>query len=246
MRITGTLWWVGWIHNWIVNYLMRIRPSDMWCVSEYVWNSRIIRPSYTIITLFFHIQLSFGRLNSQSVTKRKTIPVWLIILQIFLLFLWLQQISKSVFKGMVSLLSMIIHGLEHTFKTNGSGGVASALMVLEVAATHYYVRDSKSNSSSRTSSPFGSRESLVSIGKEGHVTPTRQLQNRHSENYAQQTANKGVYCNCVSSYGTSYVFFRKRECVAFFNKPGKFQFRIADPVWSYREYETIFVMHLND
>ena len=25
-------------------------------------------------------------------------------------------------------------------------------------------------------------------------------------------------------------FFRKRECVAFFNKPGKFQFRIVDPV----------------
>lgn len=88
---------------------------------------------------------------------------------------------------------MIVHGLEHTFKTNGSGGVASSLMVLEVASTHYYVRDSKSNSSSRTSSPFGSRESLVSIGKDGHATPTRQLQNRHSEQYAQQAATKGLY-----------------------------------------------------
>ena len=117
---------------------------------------------------------------------------------------------------MVSLLSMIIHGLEHTFKTNGSGGVASALMVLEVAATHYYVRDSKSNSSSRTSAPLGSRERLVSIGKEGHVTPTRQLQNRHSENYAQQTANKGVCCYCVSSYGASYVFFQKTRMCCFF------------------------------
>lgn len=101
-----------------------------------------------------------------------------------------------VYKGMVSLLSMIIHGLEHTYKCNGSGGVASALMVLEVAATHYYVRDSKSNGSSRASSPFGSRESLVSVGKEGHATPTRQLQNKHLEQYAQH-ANRGIYC-CIT------------------------------------------------
>ena len=73
--------------------------------------------------------------------------------------------------------------MEHTYKTNGSGGVASALMVLEVAATHYYIRENKSNGSSRASSPFGSRESLVSLSKDGHSTPTKQLQARQSEQY---------------------------------------------------------------
>lgn len=76
------------------------------------------------------------------------------------------------------ILSAIAHGLAQTYQTSAQGGVASAHMVLEVAATHYYVRDNKSNQSSRTSSPFGSRESLISVGKDGHATPTKQLINK--------------------------------------------------------------------
>lgn len=86
----------------------------------------------------------------------------------------------------MALLNLITQGLEHTFKTNGCGGVASALMILEVASTHFYVKDTKSNNSSRGSSPFGSRESLVSAGKEGRSTPT---QHKHSETGASQTAS---------------------------------------------------------
>lgn len=99
----------------------------------------------------------------------------------------LQQVTKPVYKGIVSILSMITHGLEHTYKTNGSGGVASTLMALEVAATHYYLRENKSNSSSKTSSPFGSRESLASLSKDGRSTPTAQLQQRQSEQYSLHT-----------------------------------------------------------
>lgn len=85
---------------------------------------------------------------------------------------------------MVAALAMIIQGLEHTFKTGGQGGMASAIMVLEVAATHYYVRDNKSSNSSRTSSPSGSRESLVSLAKEGNNTPPKPQVRKHQENQA--------------------------------------------------------------
>lgn len=40
----------------------------------------------------------------------------------------------------MTALRLIVSGLEHTYRTNGQGGMASALMVLEVAATHYYVK----------------------------------------------------------------------------------------------------------
>lgn len=99
---------------------------------------------------------------------------------------------------------MIVQGLEHTFKSSSQGGVASALMVLEVAATHYYIRDNKSNSSSQTNSPFGSRESLSSLGKDSHSSSTR-----HSKRVSANSGDtpKGWY------YISSLVLFMDRSCL---------------------------------
>ncbi|XP_059150887.1 MAP kinase-activating death domain protein-like isoform X3 [Physella acuta] len=75
-------------------------------------------------------------------------------------------INSKVFKGMLSLLKAIIHGLGHTINNHGLGGMASAYMVLEIAHTHYWARD-PSNKSDASLTPermslHGSHESLDS------------------------------------------------------------------------------------
>lgn len=117
-----------------------------------------------------------------------------------------------MYKGLVAALAMIVQGLEHTYKTSGQGGVASAIMVLEVAATHYCIKDNKSNSSSRTSSPFGSRESLVSLGKDGNATPNKHLAPKRQEAQANPTS-KGNTHSDLGIYDFSYCCLRHRTMV---------------------------------
>ncbi|BFZ15853.1 hypothetical protein BsWGS_18891 [Bradybaena similaris] len=78
-------------------------------------------------------------------------------------------ISKPVFKGMLSLLKAIIHGLGHTISNHGLGGMASASMVLEIAHTHYWARESPSNKTDSKLTPekptlHGSHDSLEPPG----------------------------------------------------------------------------------
>ncbi|XP_069132028.1 MAP kinase-activating death domain protein-like isoform X6 [Argopecten irradians] len=82
------------------------------------------------------------------------------------------SMTKQVFKGMMTLLKAIVHGLEHTYQNHGLGGMASAYMVLEIAHTHYWAKEiipgTGSSNRSDTSvtpeinSPYGSHESLSS------------------------------------------------------------------------------------
>ncbi|CAH1785563.1 unnamed protein product [Owenia fusiformis] len=78
------------------------------------------------------------------------------------------QVTRSVFKGILAILKAVITGLEHTYQNQGLGGMASMLMVLEIAHTHYWLKEvggsnrSDHSGTSQTSSPFGSRESLRS------------------------------------------------------------------------------------
>merc|ERR1719334_1166275 len=53
------------------------------------------------------------------------------------------NISKSIFKGALKILLSIIQGLEHTYFTHCSGGMASALQVLEIAHTHFWMSERK-------------------------------------------------------------------------------------------------------
>jgi hypothetical protein len=73
-----------------------------------------------------------------------------------------------VFKGMVNILQAVIQGLEATFENNGVGGMASTFQLLEIAHTHYWVKDSTTRNDSspmseRNSPLTGSHESLTSI-----------------------------------------------------------------------------------
>ncbi|XP_067943986.1 MAP kinase-activating death domain protein-like [Watersipora subatra] len=129
------------------------------------------------------------------------------------------QVTRTVYKGIVSMLNMIVHGLEHTYKTNGSGGVASALMVLEVAATHYYVRDNKSNNSSRANSPFGSRESLVTLSKDGHTTPTKQLQQKQLEQYTSNIQSVAAVEGPTPSAQSTISSNNENTCEPFTSNP---------------------------
>ncbi|XP_023933689.1 MAP kinase-activating death domain protein-like, partial [Lingula anatina] len=76
-------------------------------------------------------------------------------------------VSKQIFKGMLTMLKAIVYGLDFTYRNHGIGGMASAFMVCEIIHTHYWAKEltgsNRSDASgSQTSSPFGSRESLVS------------------------------------------------------------------------------------
>lgn len=54
---------------------------------------------------------------------------------------FLQTLNKPVYKGMLTLVKAIIHGLEHTYQNHGLGGMASAVMLLEIIHTHYWNKE---------------------------------------------------------------------------------------------------------
>ena len=54
---------------------------------------------------------------------------------------------------MTSILKAIIHGLGHTINNHGLGGMASAYMLLEMAHTHFWTRDTQGNRSDASLTP---------------------------------------------------------------------------------------------
>ncbi|VDI48556.1 Hypothetical predicted protein [Mytilus galloprovincialis] len=101
------------------------------------------------------------------------------------------SLSKTVFKGMLTLIKALIHGLEHTYQNHGLGGMASAFMLLEINHTHFWIKDAtgKLPSSSRSdtsvtpdrNSPFGSHESLASRNDDSpQKQETSSLHDEHS------------------------------------------------------------------
>ncbi|CAF0752523.1 unnamed protein product [Rotaria sp. Silwood1] len=78
------------------------------------------------------------------------------------------KVSRPVFKGMINILRAVIQGLEVTFENNGVGGMASTFQLLEIAHTHYWIKDNTmrndlSPMSERNSPLASSRGSLASI-----------------------------------------------------------------------------------
>jgi hypothetical protein len=76
--------------------------------------------------------------------------------------------TRVVFKGMTNILRAVIQGLEATFENNGAGGMASTFQLLEIAHTHYCLKDNTSRSDSsplseRNTPLGGSHDSLTSI-----------------------------------------------------------------------------------
>ena len=92
-----------------------------------------------------------------------------------------------VFKGMTNILRAVIQGLEATFDNNGVGGMASTFQLLEIAHTHYWVKDNTIRSdlspmSERNSPLGGSRESLASNDPNASMNPANLSLSIHSGN----------------------------------------------------------------
>ena len=56
------------------------------------------------------------------------------------------QITKLVWKGMLKIVLAMVYGLEQNYLHHGSSsGMASAFTVLEIAHTHYWVKETLSD-----------------------------------------------------------------------------------------------------
>lgn len=91
-------------------------------------------------------------------------------------------VLKPVWKGMLKMLNAVVTGLEASLEHNGLGGMASALVALEIAHTHYWAKDQTDdgkdeNQSSMTStasvsqvtSPYGSADNLTRLAVAPHA-----------------------------------------------------------------------------
>jgi hypothetical protein len=87
---------------------------------------------------------------------------------------------------MVNILRAVIQGLEAAYDNNSIGGMASTFQLLEIAHTHYWVKDNtgrvdSSPASERNSPLAGSRESLTSIDPNVPPKPITNLQTEEKQ-----------------------------------------------------------------
>ena len=88
---------------------------------------------------------------------------------------------------MVNILRAVVQGLEATFDNNGVGGMASTFQLLEIAHTHYWLKDNSIRSdlspmSERNSPIGGSRENLAPSDPTTPMSPTSLPLNMQSMN----------------------------------------------------------------
>ena len=103
---------------------------------------------------------------------------------------FLQQVSKAVYKGLVSVLKAVIAGLEHSYEYHTPGGMASAFAVLELAHTHYFGKEPDKggkDSSSGQNKPRGG-----GVGFEGGPYPSPPEEGAGSSEYLQPGGGGGV------------------------------------------------------
>ncbi|CAF4200812.1 unnamed protein product, partial [Rotaria sordida] len=104
------------------------------------------------------------------------------------------KVSRPVFKGMTNILRAVIQGLEVTFENNGVGGMASTFQLLEIAHTHFWIKDSTmrndlSPMSERNSPLASTRESLASIDPTIPANSTSLSSNVQSEEEQNDVLN---------------------------------------------------------
>jgi len=75
----------------------------------------------------------------------------------------LQCVTKGVFRGMVTMVRVLIAGLEHTYQSHGTGGMASTMMILEIMHTHYWEKEGSSKSDTSNQSLVRAVRSFLSI-----------------------------------------------------------------------------------
>ena len=74
-----------------------------------------------------------------------------------------------MWKGILKIILAVIHGLEVTVGNSSAGGVASAFHALEIAHTHYWLRETNNvNNASDAMSTTGS-VSTTTMGQTGRT-----------------------------------------------------------------------------
>lgn len=109
---------------------------------------------------------------------------------------------------MTNILRAVIQGLEVTFENNGLGGMASTVQLLEIAHTHYWIKDIKNDLSpmSERNSPLsGSRESLASIDPNINANPPIIPANISPQQ--QPIGGNNPNASLVSQLGKGEIFF---------------------------------------
>lgn len=84
------------------------------------------------------------------------------------------QVSRPVWKAMLKVINAMIYGLEQNYLHHGSSsGMASAFNILEIAHTHYWVKetgtDEKVSIATTASCSQGSSISLLFLGHQTHL-----------------------------------------------------------------------------
>ncbi|XP_062621255.1 MAP kinase-activating death domain protein-like isoform X1 [Saccostrea cucullata] len=118
-------------------------------------------------------------------------------------------LNKPVYKGMLTLVKAIIHGLEHTYQNHGLGGMASAFMLLEIIHTHYWNKENiagsvQSNAPSEVSSPAGSPESSIKSEDSPQQSETHSLQDEQMVTLGSQRS--GWWSERPTSSSAAYHF----------------------------------------
>ncbi|XP_059831330.1 MAP kinase-activating death domain protein isoform X3 [Hypanus sabinus] len=100
------------------------------------------------------------------------------------------EINKKVYRGMLDLLKCCVASLEHSYSNAGLGGMASVFTLLEIAHTHYYVKEpDKKKRSPVEGGPFiGIKESMPS---KGEIKPP-DVPVTHLQLPPKATVNKGL------------------------------------------------------
>ncbi|GMR61954.1 hypothetical protein PMAYCL1PPCAC_32149, partial [Pristionchus mayeri] len=112
------------------------------------------------------------------------------------------QLTRAQYKGYIKVLQACIAGIELSFNTPGSNGLASMFHVMEIAHTHYWAKQTSeaatpvSASHSLVSTPSASSQDLTSL------TSTRYKISTDGKNVMpQRVENGGSRKNSVQSVG---------------------------------------------
>ena len=73
----------------------------------------------------------------------------------------MQQLSRHQYKGYLKLVQACTNGLEHSFNTPGSNGMASAFHILEIAHTHFWTQAESTIGGAQTPGSSGGAKSQV-------------------------------------------------------------------------------------
>ncbi|CAF1108470.1 unnamed protein product, partial [Didymodactylos carnosus] len=102
------------------------------------------------------------------------------------------RVSRAVFKGMANILKSVVQGLEVTFEnySYSNSGMASGFQLLEIAHTHYWLKDlnrAELSPMSERNSPIGGSRENLSVSEPAAVAQSGSNNNNTNDVLLQST-----------------------------------------------------------